>query len=155
MHKNIITLILVLTTMGSYAQNSTDSAFVRQNYEKMEYQIPMRDGVKLYTIVYTPKDKSVEYPVLMKRTCYSISPYGEDLYLKSLGPSTHLMRDKYIFVYQDVRGRYMSEGTWTNMTPNIPGNNQRKKNEVDESSDTFDTIEWLIKNLDNHNGKFC
>ena len=64
-----------------------------------------------------------------------------------------MMRDMYIFVYQDVRGRYMSGGSWTNMTPNIPGNNPRNKKETDESSDTFDTIEWLLGNIGGHNGK--
>ncbi len=113
----------------------------------------MRDGVKLFTIVYSPKNLEKTYPMLMKRTCYSISPYGEDNYLSSLGPSKFLMAEGYIFVYQDVRGRYMSEGLFDNMRPHIPGNDIGNKADIDESSDTFDTIDWLIKNIENHNGK--
>jgi hypothetical protein len=146
------------------AQNrQADSLFVRANYTKYEYKIPARDGVKLFTIVYVPKDASAtnRYPMLMQRTCYSIDPYGPDNYATRLGPSPHLMRDKYIFVYQDVRGRYMSEGTWTNMTPNLPdpapnAKGKRPKPDpkaVDESSDTYDAIEWLLKNVPFHNGR--
>ena len=148
---NVFAGVLLAVSMAS-AQNM-DSIFVRRNYDKQEYQLPMRDGITLYTIVYTPKDKSRTYPIMMKRTCYSIRPYGEDQYLSLLGPSKYMMRDMYIFVYQDVRGRYMSGGSWTNMTPNIPGNNPRNKKETDESSDTFDTIEWLLDNIGGHNGK--
>ena len=110
----------------------------------------MRDGIKLYTVVYSPKDTTKVYPILMMRTCYSVAPYGADKYPSSLGPSAYLMRDGYIFVYQDVRGRYMSEGKFTTMTPNIPGN---EKNDIDESSDTYDSIDWLLKKLKGHNGK--
>ncbi len=111
----------------------------------------MRDGVKLFTIVYVPKDKSQAYPMLMNRTPYAVAPYGKDAFRAQLGPSSYLMKDKYIFVYQDVRGRYMSEGQYDNMRPNIPG--QKNKKDIDESSDTFDTIEWLLKNVKDHNGK--
>ncbi|UZR93270.1 CocE/NonD family hydrolase [Chondrinema litorale] len=129
----------------------SDSAYVIENYDKYEYQIPMRDGVKLFTIVYIPKDKSQKYPMLMKRTPYSIRPYGEGKMPKSLGPSRYLMRDKYIFVYQDVRGRYMSEGLYDNMRPHI--DNKKGKKQIDESSDTYDTIDWLLKKLDEDNGR--
>ena len=101
---------------------SDDNNYVRDNYDKASYQIPMRDGVKLYTIVYTPKNKRHKHPFLMKRTCYNIAPYGEQDYPRSLGPSTYLMEEGYIFVYQDVRGRDMSEGTFDNMRPHVPGN---------------------------------
>lgn len=110
----------------------------------------MRDGVKLHTIVYIPKDKTEQYPFLLMRTCYSIKPYERDIFRSSLGPNKFLQDEGFIFVYQDVRGRYMSEGTFTNMTPNIPGNKHLK--EADESSDTWDTIEWLLKNIENNNG---
>ena len=130
---------------------NADSIFIANNYEKQAYFIPMRDGVKLYTIVYSPKDKSQKYPFLMKRTPYSIRPYEEGKLPNSLGPSRFLMRDKYIFVYQDVRGRYMSEGLYDNMRPHI--SKKKKKTEIDESSDTYDTIDWLLKNVENHNGK--
>jgi uncharacterized protein len=147
----ILTLILFVTTLS--AQQLKDRAYVRGNYEKAEYKIEMRDGKKLYTIVYSPKDKSKSYPFLMQRTCYNISPYEEGKYRRSLGPSTYLMRKGYIFVYQDVRGRYMSEGRFDNMRPHIKGNNPDNKKDIDESSDTYDTIDWLLKNIKNNNGR--
>lgn len=130
-----------------------DSIFVRENYQKYEYQIPMRDGIKLFTTVYVPKDASEKnkYPILMQRTCYNVSPYGANEYELMISPSRYAMMEKYIVVYQDVRGRWMSEGTWTNMTPHLP--NKKGKTEVDEASDTYDTIEWLLKNVKNNNGR--
>ena len=144
-------LLAVCSTISAAAQVS-DSVYVREHYSKREVYIPMRDGTRLYTAIYSPKEKG-SYPVMMKRTCYSIRPYGEDNFPLSLGPSTYMMRSGYIFVYQDVRGRWMSEGDFDNMTPHIPGNNPKNKEDVDESSDTFDTIEWLVKNLKSFNGK--
>lgn len=148
-----ILLYLLLFAFASTAQ--AQSVRVKEKYQKFEYKIPMRDGVKLHTAVYVPKRDSgsttAQYPFLMQRTCYAVEPYGEDKYPGSLGPSKTLMNDKYIFVYQDVRGRYMSEGTWTNMTPHIP--NKSKPSEVDEASDTYDTIDWLLKNVPNNNGR--
>lgn len=153
--KKFYLIILLFSLESAFAQNkiNEDSLFIRNHYNKYEYQIPMRDGVKLFTAVYVPKDASREnkYPILMQRTCYSIAPYGTDKFPNRLGPNRFLMREKYIFVYQDVRGRYMSEGTWTNMTPHIP--EKKKKTDVDEASDTYDTIEWLLKNIPNHNGR--
>jgi putative CocE/NonD family hydrolase len=152
--KSFLTL-LSLICLG-YVQvraQATALSYVESNYDKTEHQITMRDGVRLFTIVYSPKDKSKQYPFLMKRTCYNVSPYGPASYAKAIGPSKTLMEEGYIFVYQDVRGRYMSEGTFDNMRPNIPGNNPKRKNDIDESSDTFDTIEWLLKNIENHNGR--
>jgi putative CocE/NonD family hydrolase len=129
------------------------SKFVKENYDKYEYQVPARDGIKLYTIVYVPKDASPSntYPMMMQRTCYSVGPYGKDRYMVEIGPSEKMIREKYIFVHQDVRGRYMSEGVWTNMTPHIA----KKKNnkDIDESSDTYDTIDWLLANVKNNNGR--
>ena len=150
--KNFFLILGLFTTNLLFAQTAKDT-YVQQHYDKAEFQIEMRDGVKLYTIVYSPKDKSQKYPFLMKRTCYSIRPYGADNYPGLVGPSRKLMEEGYIFVYQDVRGRYMSEGTFDNMRPNIPGNNKRNKKDIDESSDTFDTIEWLLKNVKNNNGR--
>ena len=111
----------------------------------------MRDGKHLFTAVYAPKDTSVTYPILMTRTPYSVAPYGVDHFPKILGPAESFARDKFIFVYQDVRGRYMSEGEWLEMTPAKDVKNGPK--DVDESSDTYDTIEWLLKNVPNNNGK--
>ncbi|MVM31946.1 CocE/NonD family hydrolase [Spirosoma sp. HMF4905] len=151
------------------AQLTTAGNFVRDNYQKTEYKIPMRDGTKLHTTVYVPKDASPtsSYPFMMQRTCYSVAPYGPDTYPAQVGPSGTLMRDKFIFVYQDVRGRWASEGIWTNMTPTVTDQQpvavatKGKKSVtkpvnttlVDESSDTYDTIEWLLKNIPNNNGR--
>jgi putative CocE/NonD family hydrolase len=125
---------------------------IQSNYDKKEVYIPMRDGVKLYTAIYTPKDisKNKKYPILMQRTCYSIAPYGEENFKKALGPNPFLEKDKYIFVYQDVRGRYMSEGLFVNMTPQVE---HKTKMDVDESTDTYDTVDWLVKNIQYNNGK--
>lgn len=135
------------------AQIAEDSAFVRNAYVKTEVSIPMRDGTKLFTTIYAPKDASEtnKYPIIMQRTCYAVDPYGADKYDNQLTPSRTMMHEKYIVVYQDVRGRWMSEGTWTNMTPHIP--NKKAKTDVDEASDTYDTIEWLIKNVKFNNGR--
>lgn len=143
-------LFLLLIQLQTFAQEKN---WVAENYNKFVYKIPMQDGVLLFTHVYVPKDASEtqKYPMLMQRTCYSVAPYGENAFPASLGPSPHLMRDKYIFVYQDVRGRWMSEGKWTNMTPNNPGNG--KGIIPDESSDTYDTIDWLVKNVPFNTGK--
>ena len=152
--KNLLsTAFLLLFFCSALLAQETDADYIKANYDKREVYIPMRDGVKLYTAIYSPKDKSQDYPILMKRTCYSIDPYGEDKYPERLGPNPWLMRDGYIFVYQDVRGRYMSEGTFDNMRPHVPGNNPKKKGDIDESSDTWDTIDWLVKNLKNTNKK--
>jgi putative CocE/NonD family hydrolase len=125
--------------------------FVKAHYTKFEYRIPMRDGKKLFTAVYVPKDQSQRYPIWITRTPYSVQPYGEDQYKSDLGPSSHFGKEGYIFVYQDVRGRWMSEGEYVNMRPYIPSKNGSQ--DFDESSDTYDTIDWLIKNIPNHNGK--
>ncbi len=151
--REIFLLILTLCFSLVSAAAQRDTLFVRATYQKAEYQIPMRDGKKLFTIVYTPKDASATntYPIMMQRTCYSVAPYGADNYAAQLGPSPIMMREKYIFVYQDVRGRYMSEGVWTNMTPHIA--DKKSSIDVDEASDTYDTIEWLLKNVQFNNGR--
>jgi len=122
----------------------------KENYTKYEFRIPMRDGKKLFTAVYTPKDHSKPWPFLMERTPYSVSPYGVDFFPRRLGPSTDFAKAGYIFVHQDVRGRYMSEGKFIEMTPHKPN---KKAGEVDESTDMYDTVEWLLKNVPGHNGK--
>lgn len=127
-----------------------DTGWVRKNYLKTEQFIEMRDGVKLYTAIYTPKDNDEKYPILMQRTPYSCRPYGVNNYRPRIGPNGVLMKEKYIFVYQDARGRYKSEGNFREMTPAI--DNKKTNKDVDESSDTYDTIEWLLKNTSS-NGK--
>ena len=129
----------------------TDDWYPARNYIKMEVMIPMRDGIRLFTSIYIPKDSSKKYPFLMERTPYSVSPYGLQNYATALGPNSALMAEKYIFVYQDVRGRYMSEGHNLEMTPYIE--NKKSKTDVDESSDTYDTVDWLLKNIKNNNGR--
>src|SRR5579863_4726467 len=134
-------------------QEDAEAAEIRERYTKHEYRIAMRDGVKLFTAVYTPKDASPArtYPLLIERTPYSAAPYGEDNYPKRLGPAPSFVKDGFIFVYQDVRGRYQSEGTWAEMTPHKDVKKGPK--DVDESTDAYDTIDWLVKNVPNNNGK--
>jgi putative CocE/NonD family hydrolase len=146
-------LLISLMSVTAWGQRDlkADSIYMRQQYDKFEYRIPMRDGAKLFTVVYVPKDKSKTYPILLNRTCYNASGYAD---FKTFGhPSNYLVRDKYILVFQDVRGRYMSDGTFDNMTPNIPGNDRKNKTAVDESSDTWDSIDWMLKNVKGNNGK--
>jgi len=135
----------------SQPNNNPDAAYVKDNYQKFEYQIPMRDGKKLFTSVYVPKDQSKKYPIMMDRTPYSVAPYGPDQYKGSLGPSSLFLHDGYIFVYQDVRGRWMSEGMFEEMTPEKEVH--KNKDDVDEGTDTYDTIDWLLKNISNNSGK--
>jgi len=144
-------LICILISLSSRSQNNVNSDFVKENYTKIDTTITMRDGIKLYTVIYIPKDQTQKYPFLIERTPYSSRPYGENNYARRIGPNAALMQEKYIFVYQDVRGRYMSEGINLEVTPYIP--NKKNKNQVDESSDTYDTIDWLLKNIKNNNGR--
>lgn len=124
--------------------------YIRANYTKYEYRVPMRDGVRLHTAVYVPKDDSQTYPFLLTRTPYSCAPYGVDQYPDALRPGEPFVKSGYIFVVQDVRGRWMSEGTFVNMRPINP---KKGPQDTDESSDTFDTIDWLVKNVKGNNGK--
>ncbi|MBC7797963.1 MAG: CocE/NonD family hydrolase, partial [Pyrinomonadaceae bacterium] len=127
------------------------SQYIKDNYTKREVQIPMRDGVKLFASVYEPKDKSQKYPILLNRTPYTVAPYGADKFRRTLGPSDLYAKEGYIFVNEDVRGRWMSEGEFADVRPQI--DNKTKPTDIDESSDTFDTVEYLIKNVVNNNGK--
>jgi putative CocE/NonD family hydrolase len=131
------------------AAAETDVAAVREHYTKREVLIPMRDGVKLFTAIYTPKDGSRTYPILMQRTPYSVWPYGEDALPAHLGPSPRFQEEGFIFVYQDVRGRMASEGEFVNMRPQRAASGAP----VDESTDTYDTIDWLIQHAATNNGK--
>ncbi len=124
---------------------------VRERYTKHEYRIPMRDGVRLFTAVYVPKDVSRTYPILITRTPYSVGPYGADAYTAGLGPSKEFQDEGFIFVYQDARGRFMSEGEFQQVRPHVP--DKRRPTDVDESSDTHDSIEWLLEHVPNHNGR--
>lgn len=126
---------------------------VRDLYAKTVYRIPMRDGAKLYTVVYSPRDTSTTYPILLNRTPYSVGPYGDDEYRERVGPSRPFEAEKYIFVYQDVRGRFMSEGDYVNVRPQLTGAATKDPKAIDESTDTYDTIDFLVKNVPNNNGR--
>jgi len=139
----------------STGQNSIDerAEFIRGNYTKTEVRIPMRDGVELFTSIYEPNDAdaSRKVPILLSRTPYSVGPYGISQYKTRLGPTAEFESLRYIFVFQDVRGRYMSGGEFLDMRPHIE--NKTTNAQIDESSDTFDTIEWLVKNTSRNNGR--
>jgi putative CocE/NonD family hydrolase len=142
--------------IAQQAQPSPPDDFVRSHYTKYEFRIPMRDGKRLFTAVYLPKSAAFPgdpgpYPMMMDRTPYSVAPYGEDQFPRALGPSEEFQKSGYIFVYQDVRGRYMSEGTFVEMHPHI--DEKKSAQDVDDASDTHDTIDFLLKNVPNNNGK--
>lgn len=141
------------TNLVHALQQASPEQLIRQRYVKTEHRIPMRDGTMLHTAVYAPRDQSQAWPILMNRTPYSVQPYGPHRYPHSIAPSRYVQDDTYIFVHQDVRGRWMSEGQFDNLRPNIPGNDPSDTNAIDESSDTYDTIAWLLKNVPNNNGK--
>jgi len=147
-----VVLFVLIWTASLAAQSKPEAPEydVKEHYTKYEYRIPMRDGVHLFTSVYVPKDASRAYPFLINRTPYSVGPYGVDLYRTRLGPSPEFDKAGYIFVNQDVRGRYMSEGTFLEMRPHI--DNKKSKQDVDDASDLYDTIDWLLKNVPNNNG---
>ena len=150
----LLSAALLVLPAFVYAQAKPDnpSAYdVKAHYTKYEFRIPMRDGVKLFTAVYVPKDTSQTHPFLINRTPYSVSPYGTDHYPRSLGPSESFERDGFIFVYQDARGRFLSEGDFVEVTPHKEIKKSTK--DVDESTDCYDTIEWLLHNVSNNNGK--
>ena len=132
------------THQGGADSPSDLAAWIRASYTKFEYRIPMRDGVKLFTAVYMPKDATVSrtYPILLMRTPYGVGPYGVDIYPARLGPSELFARSKYIFVNEDVRSTMMSEGEFVNVRPIIPN---KTGTETDESSDAYDTVAWLLR----------
>lgn len=147
--------LLALLAPAAFAQRSFEpderSESIRANYSKFEARIPMRDGVHLFTTIYVPNDlDGGPWPFLMTRTPYSAGPYGADRYRWRLGPNEAFEESGFIFVFQDVRGKFLSEGEYVNMRPVIPN---KGPDDVDETTDTYDTIEWLLENVDGHNGK--
>jgi putative CocE/NonD family hydrolase len=128
----------------------TNAVWLAEHYTKYEYRIPMRDGVRLFTRVYVPKDDSQAWPIIITRTPYALKPYGADNYNDVAGSFRTLARDKFILVTQDVRGRYGSEGIYMHVRPFNPNKGPK---DTDENSDTYDTIDWLVKNVPNNNGK--
>ena len=137
--------ILPLAAQPPATNRNAGLEYIRAHYTKYDYRIPMRDGVKLFTSVYAPKDASKTYPILLQRTPYSVAPYGVDNYPARLGPSDLFRDEGFLFAYQDVRGRYQSEGKFIDVPPH-------KADGVDESTDTYDTIDWLVKHAPNNNG---
>ncbi len=127
-------------------QLAQDSYDVKAHYSKTEVAIPMRDGVKLFTIIYSPNDQSQKYPLLLTRTAYGIAPYGPDNYRAVIGPNNEFAKEGYIVVYQDTRGKFRSEGEFIHHRPFVRG-------QVNEATDTYDTIDWLIKHVPNNNGR--
>lgn len=150
----LILLFVFLTAffISNAQQPETNSLaeYIRANYTKREVYIPARDGKKLFTAIYEPKDKSQKYPILLNRTPYTVAPYGAENFRALLGPSELYAREGYIFAYQDVRGRWMSEGEFEDVRPDI---DNRTPQQIDESTDTYDTIDWLLKNVENNSGK--
>ena len=153
------TLLFLFVTLAfavaSYSQPTADeqkelAEYIRENYTKREVMIPMRDGVKLFTAIYEPKNRSDKYPILLNRTPYAVTPYGAGNMPGNLGPDHLFAKERYIFAYQDVRGRFMSEGEFENIRVDIPNT---KPSEIDESTDAYDTIDWLVKNVANNNGR--
>lgn len=142
--------LLALPVLALDDETEEHAEWVRANYTKYEYRIPMRDGARLFTAVYIPREPG-SYPFLMTRTPYRVSPYGADEYRDQLGPQAAFDKEKFIFVYQDVRGRFRSEGSFVNMRPHIA--DKHGSEDVDESSDTYDTIAWLLENIPGNNGK--
>ncbi len=149
---SFVALVLVVPVSAQGPLVGHDQPLVvKEQYTKFEYQIPMRDGKRLFTAVYVPKNATWKFPIMLMRTPYSVGPYGVDHYPNNLGPSALFDREGYIFAKQDVRGRWMSEGEFVNMRPHLE--NKKSNQDIDESTDTYDTIDWLVKNVPNNNGK--
>ncbi|WNG38834.1 CocE/NonD family hydrolase [Archangium violaceum] len=160
--RGLMVLVLVALAGPARAQaakpqqptaESERAEYIRSHYTKFEYRIPMRDGTKLFTAVYVPNDASPgkRYPVLLTRTPYTVAPYGLDRYARRLGPNERYEKDGFIFAFQDVRGQHMSEGEFVNMRPHRAKKSGPK--DIDESTDTYDTIDWLVKNVPGNNGR--
>jgi len=152
MNRYLLSLAFSLLLLPSaQAEDDARAEYIRAHYSKYEYQIPMRDGAKLFTCAYIPNELGEKtWPILLVRTPYNVAPYGLDQYKDKLAPSEEFEKEKFIFVFQDVRGRYMSEGEFVNMRPHNPSKGPK---EFDESSDTYDTIDWLVQNVQRNNGK--
>lgn len=149
-----VVVALALSTVALTARRQPPAAEapnpVRTAYTKYEHMVPMRDGVRLFTSVYVPRTCTTPQPIVMQRTPYSVSPYGIDNYRTSIGPSDHFLKEGVIAVYQDVRGRYLSEGEWVEVRPHNP---KKAGKDIDESSDTWDTIDWLVTHVPCNNGR--
>ncbi len=142
---------IIASGFASSQKVNADSVWVMNNYYKIERSIPMRDGVKLFTSMYVPKDTMHKHPMLMNRTPYSCQPYGEAKFRKVwYSPYMAYFKEGYIMITQDVRGKYMSEGTFVDVRPFIK--DKKTNSDIDEASDTYDAIDWLVKNAPHNNG---
>jgi putative CocE/NonD family hydrolase len=151
----IVVVSVVAAHVASFAQAQLTpqqqlADYIKNSYTKREVMIPMRDGIQLFTSIYEPKDGAQKYPILLNRTPFSVVPYGADKYRTSLGPDDLFARAGYIFVYQDVRGRWMSEGEFVDVRPYVPNKHGKQ---IDETTDAYDTVEWLVRNVANNNGR--
>jgi putative CocE/NonD family hydrolase len=144
------TLLLILAS-ATFVNAQNDKTYIMAHYTKYEYRIAMRDGKRLFTAVYVPKNQDQKYPFLISRTPYNVGPYGEDNYPDNFRKSKKFLKEGFIFVFQDVRGRYMSEGEYVNIRPYKPVKSGPQ--DIDETTDTYDTIDWLVKNVPNNNGR--
>lgn len=145
-------VMLFIASVGAAASAAVPEAdYLREHYTKYEFNIPMRDGVHLFTAVYVPKMRGKTYPILLTRTPYSVKPYGVDVNPTPHGSMNYYAKEGFIFALQDVRGRNASEGTFVNMRPIVE--NKHGPKDIDESTDAYDTIEWLVKNVPHNNGR--
>ncbi len=141
----------IIALLAPYILCAQEKFDIQTHYSKAEYMIPMRDGVKIYTQVYSPKDQSNKYPFMISRTPYTVGNYDPDEYRSSFGPSIEFAKEGFIFVYQDVRGKGKSEGEFFHHPIYIK--EKKGPKDIDENSDMFDTIEWLLENIPNNNGR--
>jgi len=149
MRPTVVPLLLVLPVL---AAAQTPPASICDTYTKREVMIPMRDGVRLHTVIYAPRDTTRPHPIVMTRTPYSSAPYGETRCpnVPPRGQSRAYFDLGYIGVTQDVRGRFMSEGAFVDVRPVVE---HRTSTDIDETTDTWDTVEWLIHNVPGNNGR--
>jgi len=148
----LIALAFILSVEAFGQAQVSESTFIRDHYVKHEYMIPVRDGVKLFTTVYIPKDTTKLHPILVTRTPYSCAPYGEDTFPTYVGEQdSYYFHREYIRVFQDIRGRYKSEGEYEDVRPYIA--NKKSNKDIDETTDTYDTVDWLIQHIKGNNGK--
>jgi uncharacterized protein len=137
--------VLLLLIYGVHV-NAQDSVWIKSHYYKSEQYITMRDGIRLFTSMYIPKDSTEKHPILLTRTPYSCAPYGENNWRRWWNRfQKEYFKEGYIMISQDMRGRYMSEGEFHIIPPYIK--NKKTKSDIDESSDTYDAIDWLVKNV--------
>ena len=151
--RNLMLILFLIFSSNVFAQNEKDSAaekWAYENYTKKSVSIAMRDGVKLYTTIYSPKNNTEKHPILFNRTPYSVAPYSEKFNARLYSSYwIDYLKKGYIIIQQDVRGKWMSEGEFVDVRPHIVN---KKPNETDEASDTYDSIDWFLKNIENNNG---